>query len=212
MLAASIGVQYWRPVLAASTGGQYWRPVLAASTGGQYWPPVLAPRAGSQPPVFGGQDWQPVLAASIVTNTTFVDPSEGALEAAVSQQPVSVTIEGDKPVFQHYTSGVLTNEGCGSQLDHAVLAVGFGTDNGQKYWILKNSWGTSFGEEGYIRIERGAAEDGGELRISTAQHEATRDIWPESGRLVIFDSKQVWHEVLPCFRERSCVVGWFRST
>lgn len=64
----------------------------------------------------------------------------------------------------------------------------------------------------YLNTPGWAAEDGGELRISTAQHEATRDIWPESGRLVIFDSKQVWHEVLPCFRERSCVVGWFRST
>jgi len=111
---------------------------------------------------------KPVLAAHVVTNSTDVDPSEGALEAAVSQQPVSVAIEADKPVFQHYTGGVLTNEACGSQLDHGVLAVGFGTDKGQKYWLVKNSWGTSFGEQGYIRIERGAAEDGGECGIRKA--------------------------------------------
>jgi len=107
----------------------------------------------------------PVLAAHDVISSTDVDPSEGALEAAVSQQPVSVAIEADRPVFQHYTGGVLTNEACGSQLDHGVLAVGFGTDKGQKYWLVKNSWGTSFGEQGYIRIERGAAEDGGECGI-----------------------------------------------
>jgi len=100
-----------------------------------------------------------------VTGFTNVPQSEGGLEAAVAQQPVSVAIEADKTVFQHYTSGVLTNEACGENLDHGVLAVGYGTDNGQKYWKVKNSWGTTFGENGYIRIEKGSAEVGGECGI-----------------------------------------------
>merc|ERR1712194_40338 len=94
-----------------------------------------------------------------------VDSSEKALEAAVAQQPVSVAIEADKFVFQHYTSGVLTSDVCGSNLDHGVLAVGYGTDNGLKYWKVKNSWGTTFGEDGYIRIEKGDASPGGECVI-----------------------------------------------
>jgi len=106
-----------------------------------------------------------VLAIGDVTGHTDVDQTEGALEAAVAQQPVSVAIEADQQVFQHYTKGVLTNEACGENLDHGVLVVGYGTDNGQKYWKVKNSWGTTFGEEGYIRIERGAAEAGGECGI-----------------------------------------------
>jgi len=106
-----------------------------------------------------------VLAAGDVTTYTDVATTEAALEAAVAQQPVSVAIEADQSVFQHYTSGVLTNDACGSNLDHGVLAVGYGVDGTQKYWKVKNSWGETFGEKGYIRIERGAAADGGECGI-----------------------------------------------
>merc|ERR1712110_573500 len=83
----------------------------------------------------------------------------------MGQQPVSVAIEADKSVFQLYAGGVLTNDACGSKLDHGVLAVGYGVDNGQKYWKVKNSWGPSFGEDGYIRIEKGDAMSGGECGI-----------------------------------------------
>merc|ERR1712188_152223 len=106
-----------------------------------------------------------VLAVGDVVKHTDVDQTENALEAAVAQQPVSVAIEADKSVFQHYTGGVLTNDACGSNLDHGVLAVGYGVDNGQKYWKVKNSWGTSFGEDGYIRIEKGDPASGGECGI-----------------------------------------------
>merc|ERR1719182_334244 len=106
-----------------------------------------------------------VLEKGDVEKYTDVEQTEGALEAAVAQQPVSVAIEADQAVFQHYTGGILTNDACGSNLDHGVLAVGFGTDNGQKYWKVKNSWGTVFGEQGYIRIAKGTSESGGECGI-----------------------------------------------
>ncbi|KAJ1424638.1 Peptidase C1A, papain C-terminal [Sesbania bispinosa] len=80
--------------------------------------------------------------------------SEEALLKAVANQPVSVSVDagGD---FQFYSSGIFTGE-CGTELDHAVTVVGYGADNddGTKYWIVKNSWGTEWGEEGYIRMKR----------------------------------------------------------
>merc|ERR1712166_1254610 len=73
--------------------------------------------------------------------------------SAVNQQPLSVALEADKDAFQHYVSGVPTDAtGCGAHPDHGVLVVGYGTDNGVDYWKVKNSWGTTFGENGFLRI------------------------------------------------------------
>lgn len=85
--------------------------------------------------------------------------SEQALMSAVAQQPVSIAIEADKSAFQLYHSGVLSSN-CGASLDHGVLAVGYGTDNGQDYWKVKNSWGTTYGESGYVRLLRGKGGKG----------------------------------------------------
>ena len=96
---------------------------------------------------------------SMVTLTGHADvPSgdEDSLKAAVAQQPVSVAIEADRAVFQSYKSGVLDSSACGDSLDHGVLVVGYGELDGEAYWKVKNSWGPSWGEDGYILIGRGA--------------------------------------------------------
>ncbi|KAE8678425.1 Senescence-specific cysteine protease SAG39 [Hibiscus syriacus] len=80
--------------------------------------------------------------------------SEDALQKAVANQPVSVAIDAGGFDFQFYSSGVFTGS-CGTQLDHGVTAVGYGEDDdGTKYWLVKNSWGSSWGEQGYIRMQR----------------------------------------------------------
>jgi C1A family cysteine protease len=74
------------------------------------------------------------------------------LKAAIAQGPVSVTIEADKTVFQMYSGGIFDSTLCGTDLDHAVTAVGYGSDVDRDYYIVRNSWGASWGEQGYIRI------------------------------------------------------------
>ena len=80
--------------------------------------------------------------------------NELQLTYAVAQQPVSVSIEADAKSFQLYKSGVYDNSDCGTTLDHGVLAVGYGKEDGKDYWLVKNSWSTSWGDNGYIKIFR----------------------------------------------------------
>jgi len=81
--------------------------------------------------------------------------SETALETAIVTQPISVAVEADQSVFQFYSGGVM-DSACGTQLDHGVLAVGYGTDAGKEYYKVKNSWGADWGMKGYILLARGA--------------------------------------------------------
>ena len=78
--------------------------------------------------------------------------SSAGLKTAISHGPTSVSIEADQSVFQRYSGGVIT-KGCGSNLDHGVLAVGYGSSSDCKdYAIVKNSWGSSWGSKGYVNI------------------------------------------------------------
>jgi len=77
-----------------------------------------------------------------------------ALKTAVAQQPVAIAIEADTKYFQFYSSGILTGVECGTNLDHGVLIVGYGTEDGKDYWTVKNSWSDTWGENGYVRIGR----------------------------------------------------------
>ncbi|KAL3351824.1 hypothetical protein AABB24_020084 [Solanum stoloniferum] len=93
-------------------------------------------------------------AAKITSYEDVPANSESALLKAVANQPVSVAIDASGSDFQFYSSGVFTGE-CGTELDHGVTAVGYGeASDGTKYWLVKNSWGTSWGENGYIRMQR----------------------------------------------------------
>lgn len=79
--------------------------------------------------------------------------NENALKKAVSHQPVSVAIEAGGRALQLYQSGVFTGR-CGTNLDHGVVVVGYGSENGVDYWLVRNSWGTNWGEDGYFKLER----------------------------------------------------------
>jgi cathepsin L len=94
-----------------------------------------------------------------VTKYVDVAHNENALGAAVDIGPVSVAIEADQSGFQMYSGGVFSGK-CGTNLDHGVLVVGYGTDGSTPYWKVKNSWGTSWGEKGYIRMIRNSDECG----------------------------------------------------
>jgi len=74
---------------------------------------------------------------------------------AVTKGPVEVLVEADRSAFQFYRSGTLDDASCGQDIDHAITLVGYGTDTtGKNYWIVKNSWGSSWGANGYIMLVR----------------------------------------------------------
>ncbi|XP_020576879.1 thiol protease SEN102-like [Phalaenopsis equestris] len=86
---------------------------------------------------------------------------EDSLLKAVANQPVSIAIEASGHDFQFYSEGVFTGR-CGKDLDHGVAIVGYGqTQQGTKYWIVRNSWGAEWGEKGYIRMLRGSSDRSG---------------------------------------------------
>jgi C1A family cysteine protease len=93
---------------------------------------------------------------SVVSFSTCYDitPNDQlALTHAVNLNPVVIAVEADT-YFQSYSSGIITSIDCGTNLDHAVEIVGYGTDQGIDYWLIRNSWGEDWGEGGYVRVLR----------------------------------------------------------
>jgi cathepsin L len=74
--------------------------------------------------------------------------------AALQLGPVDIAIASSSSTFMQYKSGIISSSACGTSLDHAVNLVGYGSENGRDYWILRNSWGTNWGERGYFRVAR----------------------------------------------------------
>jgi C1A family cysteine protease len=112
---------------------------------------------------------QPFTPYTYVSDCKHVPSNELQLTYAVSHQPVSVAIEADSRSFQLYTGGVYNNPDCGTNIDHAVVVVGYGSMDGQDYWTTRNSWGESYGLDGYILIARNSVETStvGQCAIAT---------------------------------------------
>ncbi|KAJ8943320.1 hypothetical protein NQ318_004761 [Aromia moschata] len=94
---------------------------------------------------------------SVLTISGWYDlpSSEYALQDAVANVgPVAAAMNAQLQSFSYYEGGIYWDSDCSSQIDHGVLVVGYGTENGQDYWLIKNSWGTSWGEGGYMRMAR----------------------------------------------------------
>jgi|Transcript_19983 cathepsin L len=103
---------------------------------------------------------------------TFIDVPPGdekALLSAIAMQPISIAIEASGFVFQFYKTGVITDDSCGrnANIDHGVLAVGYGTDleTQSPYFLVKNSWGDTWGSDGYVKLGRGSKNQFGVCAI-----------------------------------------------
>ncbi|KZV43082.1 xylem cysteine protein 1-like [Dorcoceras hygrometricum] len=100
---------------------------------------------------------------------------ERSLLKALANQPVSVAIEASGRDFQFYSGGVFDGH-CGSELDHGVAAVGYGSSKGLDYIIVKNSWGPKWGEKGFIRMKRNNGKAEGICGINKMASFPTRTI------------------------------------
>jgi KDEL-tailed cysteine endopeptidase len=92
-------------------------------------------------------------------NQAIASNSESASKAAVAKNCVSVAVQAGQSAWQNYKSGVMTGT-CGASCNHGVLTVGYGTSGGADYWRVKNSWGTSWGQGGYILVCRNCNKNG----------------------------------------------------
>ncbi|CAN6300475.1 unnamed protein product [Urochloa humidicola] len=98
--------------------------------------------------------------AARISDYVQVPAGEAQLQQAVAQQPIAAAIEMGGSL-QFYSGGVFAGQ-CGTRMNHAITVVGYGADanTGLKYWLVKNSWGTSWGERGYLRIRRDFTRSG----------------------------------------------------
>ena len=112
-------------------------------------------------------DKSSTTSVDVSTYTNVTRSNADQMKAALEQQPLAVSIQADTMVFQTYKSGILDSADCGTQLDHAVLAVGWGTESGQDYWLVKNSWASTWGDNGYIKMAI-TANDAGICGVQTS--------------------------------------------
>lgn len=88
-----------------------------------------------------------------VKNYTMVKKNTvSQMKAALGTQPLAVSIDASGREFMNYSHGIYDTEKMFTRLDHAVLVVGMGKENGTEYWIMKNSWTEDWGEDGYMRV------------------------------------------------------------
>jgi len=85
---------------------------------------------------------------------TFIDDNEDAMVAALNDKgPLSVAL--DATYWSFYSGGIYDSSCSSERMNHGVLLVGYGSENGTGYWIIKNSWADDWGEKGYLRLIRG---------------------------------------------------------
>ncbi|KAM6981359.1 cathepsin S-like [Aplochiton taeniatus] len=116
----------------------------------------------------GQCQYNPAQRAANCSKYYFVPPGdEGVMKETVATiGPISVAIDATRPRFAFYHSGVYDDPSCTQKVNHGVLTVGYGTQDGKDYWLVKNSWGTSFGEGGYIRMARNRNNQCGIARLA----------------------------------------------
>jgi len=85
-----------------------------------------------------------------INNVVAKDASQ--LMAAIAKGPTAVTVDASSSVFQGYKSGVVNSSACGTTLNHAITGIGYGNDGTNDYYIVRNSWGAGWGDQGYINI------------------------------------------------------------
>ncbi|XP_029929036.1 cathepsin L1-like [Myripristis murdjan] len=113
--------------------------------------------------------YNPAYRAANCSSYNFVaEGSEEALKEAVATiGPISVAIDATRPRFAFFHSGVYDDPSCTQRVNHGVLAVGYGSLNGQDFWLVKNSWGKGFGDQGFIRMVRNKNNQCGIARYAT---------------------------------------------
>ncbi|MQM06211.1 hypothetical protein Taro_039033 [Colocasia esculenta] len=102
---------------------------------------------------------------SIDSRKSVFSHDEKGLQRAVAGQPVGIAIEAKGRSFQLYKGGIF-NGPCGTSIDHAMLLIGYGAENGQDYWLIKNTYGVFWGENGFVRMERNIASRSGRCGIT----------------------------------------------
>ena len=92
-----------------------------------------------------------------------VSPDVNSFKAAMRLGPVSVAF-GASDTFMYYSTGIYNGD-CTPEVNHGMTGIGYGVQNGTQYVIVRNSWGTSWGEQGYVRIILDAASTGGKCQV-----------------------------------------------